>query len=108
MYRSALISLILLLTNVCPTFAHPDEDAIISKIEANLVFPDKFKKSNKAAIISFDVFPHGNIFNLTSSRNGVDNEVINQCLLAIQKSAPFNETTWTQHINFICRNQKTK
>ncbi len=101
-----LIYLIVLLISVPACQAHPEEDAIIAKIESNLAFPNKFKKSNKAGIISFDVFPHGNIFNLTTNRNGVDNEVINQCLLAIQQSAPFNETTWTQHINFICRNRK--
>lgn len=84
-----------------------EQNAIITKIESNLFFPITLRRSNKEAVISFDVQPLGHITNVVINENDVPNEIVNQCMLAINKSTPFANVINAMHINFICANLKS-
>lgn len=88
-----------------PVYANSEKE-VVDKIKSNVFIPHKAKKSKKQALISFYINDNGKADNISIDKNGVSEEVINQCILGITKSEPFDQKDI--NITFLCENKKEK
>lgn len=87
-------------------FAATEEELIKKKIESNLFIPAIMKRSDKVGVIGFDIDSNGRVSNLLIAPTKLAKPILNQCLLAIRKSEPFENISTTRHFNYACKNPK--
>jgi hypothetical protein len=99
-----MVTLILLLLLSFSSAQANTETKITEKISSNLYFTKFHRTSNKIAEISFLIDGNGKSKEISIVKNGVNDNVINQCMLAIHKSEPLPLVQ--ERILFKCQNQE--